>query len=201
MTLRNYRPFVNSFINTSAPIYRHVLTPLTATHDRIEFYTNTNANDMQGVLEELAETITYFNKTADNEDIYQAHFDPSQYDFPDEEWIQLGNGDAIANCLLNVETYRAWPEDVINAAYESEYMQPYILEGVFYEYVDAIDGMEHWTQDRSIARSECAPELIDCIEEHKGFMAYLSAPGYMDMSEPEFFETYNEAAQYLLDER
>ena len=198
MTLRNYRPFVNPDIRTDETIYRHILTPLTATHDRIEFFTNTDANNMQGVIEELAETITYYGQEAQNADIYQRHFTPEEYDFPDEEWIQLGNGDAIANCWQNVITETATPEEALDAAYNNAFMTPRIIEGDFWRYEN--DGT-HWTDDEETARNESDPTYIDLIEREHGFIAYTSADGYLDCTEPALFETREEAAQYLLDER
>lgn len=40
----------------------------------------------------------------------------------------------------------------------------------------------------------------DTIERHEGkFLAYLSAPGYMDRTDATMHDTYEEAAAYLVD--
>ena len=43
-------------------------------------------------------------------------------------------------------------------------------------------------------------EYQDTIERHAGkFLAYLSAPGYMDRTDSAMFDTYDEAAEYLVE--
>lgn len=39
---------------------------------------------------------------------------------------------------------------------------------------------------------------LTLIAQHHGYLAYLSAPGYLDKTEYEFFPTKNEAETYLI---
>lgn len=101
-------------------------------------------------------------------------------------------------------------DEELHDAFKGQFMQPYIHRGTWFA-VDTTQGMEVVPCDvigRTVATHVEAlanyleGEPLDpeeCAQVHEGFIARLSAPGYMDCTEWAGFDTAEEAARYLID--
>jgi len=195
LTLATYRNFIAPDIDLTETVFRHTLRPIDDHRCLITIYSNADARNMQQVIEDLAAACNLDREN--NEDIYQADFRPEDYEYPEEQWITLGDGDAVCNFWNDTTCEEAEPLEVLRVLYADEFMQPRIVLGNFWKYENA-EGI-HWTpyEYEDIARSE-ADDPEEVALEH-GYLAYLSADGYMDQTEPALYETYQEACQALFE--
>lgn len=85
------RTFVAPSIDFSQSIFKHTLVPLGKYDFQVVVYSNNDERNMYGVIEDLAEACAF--DWENNQDLYQREYDG---EYP-ENWIELGNGDAIVN--------------------------------------------------------------------------------------------------------
>ena len=143
-------------------------------------------------LEQVAEEINYLGLSV--------HFySQTREDFIDDEcWIALGGGDYIENCLK--EHYERKPiskKELLAYMAEGQFMQPVI------KFLPQVWTFEDGHGDTRIVEEKywiCEAEIFCHIRCHRNkFLAQTIAPGYLDQTEPEMFDTENEALDYLIE--
>ena len=145
-------------------------------------------NDIQGVLE-AAEEYIWENGLENGTPGYI----PDAADMPDDEVIRLGCEGAFENCFRDgVHTRALSRADVLDIVSADQFMQPNIYRGEIFE-VSPENCESYYT-------TECPEdEKSENVERLTGYYAYVSANGYMDMTEVGFFETEAEAIEALID--
>jgi hypothetical protein len=104
---------------------------------------------------------------------------------------------------MNADTISAANQTALRIL-ERGFMHPVIEQGNYYE-VDTSFGMEIVPVDVAgdgatleSVRDYCEGEPLE-ITRKSGYLARLSAPGYMDCTEWSAFDTADEAASYLVE--
>ena len=93
-------------------------------------------------------------------------------------------------------------EDDLAEAFEGQFMQPEIYEGDYWE-VETDAGTEIVPTDVASDEDEL-PDFIEgsevlSAELKHGWLARIQAPGYLDSSPWSAFDTYDEAAEHLVE--
>lgn len=168
-----------------------------------EFGVYTNANETQTALEDIVLAIESDGTMDENADMYltREQYEENRESNPDsaEYWIVMDGGDAIANSWNEAyECRRVEGSEALDAAFANEFMKPCIYEGDIYEYTNEYDDtVLTESEDEAFSNAENGED----VEVKHGFIAYLSADGYMDRTDAALYETWEEAAQELFDER
>lgn len=114
-------------------------------------------------------------------------------DMPEDEVIRLGCEGAFENCFRDSVHIRALSRaDLLTYVSNGEFMQPNIYRGEIFE-VFPENCESYYTTEYP------EDENPENVERLSGYYAYVSANGYMDMTEVGFFETEADAIDALID--
>ena len=114
-------------------------------------------------------------------------------DMPEDDVIRLGCEGAFENCFRDgVHTRALSRADVLDIVSADQFMQPNIYRGEIFE-VFPENGESYYTTEYP------GDENPENVERLNGYYAYVSANGYMDMTEVGLFETEAEAIDALID--
>ena len=145
-------------------------------------------NNVQAVLESAEEYI-WANGLENDVPGYIA--DASA--MPEDEIIRLGCEGGFENCFYeNVHVNPLSRADLFTYISNGEFMQPNIYRGEVFE-VFPENGESYYTTEYP------EDEKSENVERLTGYYAYVSANGYMDMTEVGLFETEAEAIDALID--
>lgn len=145
-------------------------------------------NNVQAVLESAEEYIWAHGMT---NDVPGYIADASA--MPEDEIIQIGCEGGFENCLReNVHVNPISRADLLAYVSNGEFMQPNIYRGEIFE-VFQENGESYYTTEYP------EDENPENVERLNGYYAYVSANGYMGMTEVGFFETEAEAIEALID--
>lgn len=145
-------------------------------------------NDIQNVLEAAEEYIWAHDM---ENDVPGYIADASA--MPEDEIIRLGCEGGFKNCLReNVHVNPLSRADLLTYVSNGEFMQPNIYRGEIFE-VFPENGESYYTTEYP------EDENPENVERLNGYYAYVSANGYMDMTEVGLFETEAEAIDALID--
>lgn len=165
----------------------HIVEFMTIFGNRFSVLTNT-PNDIQNVLDEAEEYILAHDM-ADDVPGYIA--DASG--MAEDEIIHLGCEGGFENCFReNVHVNPISRADLLTYVSNGEFMQPNIYRGEIFE-VFPENGESYYTTEYP------EDENPENVERLNGYYAYVSATGYLDMTEVGFFETEAEAIDALID--
>ena len=118
---------------------------------------------------------------------------PDAMDMPDDEVIRLGCEGAFENCFRDgVHIQSLSRADVLDVVSSGQFMQPNVYRGEVFE-VFPKNGESYYTTEYP------EDENPENVERLNGYYAYVSANGYLDMTEVGLFETEAEAIEALID--
>lgn len=165
----------------------HIVEFTTIFGNRFSVLTDT-PNDIQNVLE-AAEEYIWANGLENSIPGYIA----DATDMPEDEVIRLGCEGGFENCLReNVHVNPISRADLLTYVSNGEFMQPNIYRGEVFE-VFPENCESYYTTEYP------EDENPENVERLNGYYAYVSANGYMDMTEVGFFKTEAEAIEALID--
>ena len=145
-------------------------------------------NDIQNVLEAAEEYIWAHDM---ENDVPGYIADASA--MPEDEIIRLGCEGGFENCFYeNVHVNPLSRADILTYVSNGEFMQPNIYRGEIFE-VFPENGESYYTTEYP------EDENPENVERLNGYYAYVSANGYLDMTEVGLFETEADAIEALID--
>ena len=180
--------FVSPSLDCQSPIFRHEFRFLDGS--TADVLTNTDGRNVQTVIEEIIDDASARNLWDDNSDIISKVMPD---DYGDESWITIDGSAYVRNAWNDVRTVPADYSDALDALFSDAFMRPTFQKGVFYTWEDA-DGIHY-----ADTCADIPEEFQDNVDIVSGVICYLSADGYLDRTDDAFFETFEEAANYLIE--